>query len=156
MRDAVALWYVDQGSAADIVRAACDLLVAGLDGPGLCMLAAVSIRHADENVPRRLEAALQDVGLEYHPKSAAAANEAALKAMASRVLSGVLAPRALAEWTHSTFGHETIQLAERLAELDDAYDVLEYYPGQTVEQLDAEVTAEAQRIVVSDSTAPGA
>lgn len=46
MRDAVALWNVDQGSAADVVRAACDLLVAGLDGPALCTLAAVSIHHA--------------------------------------------------------------------------------------------------------------
>jgi hypothetical protein len=54
MRDAVALWYVNCGSAADIVRAACDLLVAGSDGPSLCTLAAVSIGHADEQVPELL------------------------------------------------------------------------------------------------------
>ncbi|MCC8247795.1 hypothetical protein [Saccharothrix luteola] len=153
MRDAVALRHVDQGSAADIVRAACDLLVAGLDGPGLCALAAVSIHHADEDVPLLLEAGLEDVGLEYHPKGSVAAAEAALKAMASRVVSGVLAPGALAEWAHSTLGHETLPSAERLAELDDAYDLLEYARGQTFEQLDAGIAAEARRIVMSDSTA---
>ncbi|MEV1121101.1 hypothetical protein AB0I91_39115 [Actinosynnema sp. NPDC049800] len=153
MRDAVALWNVDQGSAADVVRAACDLLVAGLDGPALCTLAAVSSHHAGEDVPRLLEAALADVGLEHHPKGSAAAGEAVLKAMASRVLSGVLAPRALAEWAHSTFGHETLPSAERLAELDDAYDLSGYPPGLTFEQLDTEITAEARRIVASDSTA---
>jgi len=88
-------------------------------------------------------------------ESAAAANEAALKAMASRVLSGVLTPRALAEWAHSAFGHNTIQLAERLAELDDAYDVLEYYPDRTIEQLDAEVAAEARSIVRLAPRRPG-
>lgn len=150
MRHAVALWHVGQGSAADIVRAACDLLVAGLDGPELCILAAVSFRHADEEVPRLLEAALQEVGLEHHQKGSVAADEAALRAMASRVLSGVLAPRSLASWAHSTFGHDTLESAERLAELDDAYDMLEYPPDRTFEQLDIEIAAEARRIVMSE------
>lgn len=155
MHDVVALWYVGQRSAADIVRTACDLLVAGLDGPALRMLAAVSIRHADEEVPDLLEPALRDLDLPYYPKSSPPAQEAGLKAMASRVLTGTLAPRELAAWVHRTFGHDTLELAERFAELDDSYDTLDYI-DQTHEELDSEVRTEAHRILGPDHspTAP--
>ncbi|MGA4856946.1 hypothetical protein ACPCAB_09820 [Streptomyces koyangensis] len=57
-----------------------------------------------------------------------------------RLLQGELSPRAPAFWAHRSHGHE-LPLTERLAELDDAYDLTEY--GATVAELDAEVTAEA-------------
>lgn len=65
--------------------------------------------------------------------------------MASRVLSGSLTPRDLAAWAHTTFGHTTLELAERLAELDDAYDILAY-TDMTREDVDAQVRVEARRI----------
>ncbi|MER5712911.1 hypothetical protein [Streptomyces sp. NPDC002122] len=45
---------------------------------------------------------------------------------------------------HQRFGHQ-LPLAEGFAELDDAYDIVEY-GNRTLAQLDAEVTAEAQRL----------
>ncbi|MFF4012595.1 hypothetical protein [Streptomyces sp. NPDC001717] len=45
---------------------------------------------------------------------------------------------------HQRHGHE-LPLTERLAELDDEYDILEY-GDRTVDQVNAEVTAEARRI----------
>src|SRR5689334_2721013 len=92
MRGVVGLWYVGQSSTADLVHAACGLLVAGLDGPSLRMLAAVSIHNADEEVPELLESALRDVDLTYHPKGSTPAQEAGVNAMASRVVSGTLSP----------------------------------------------------------------
>jgi hypothetical protein len=50
MRDAAALWSVGYETSAEVVEVACDLLVAGDDGRALCMLAAVSPRHADADV----------------------------------------------------------------------------------------------------------
>jgi hypothetical protein len=148
MRDIVALWYVGHGTAAQVVYAACDLLAEGFDGPSLCMLAAVSIDQADTDVPDLLEPALHDVGLTYHPKDSLAAQQAGLIAMAAQTLSNRLPPRALAAWAHSAFGHAKLELAEHLAALDDTYDTLEF-TNTAPEDIDAEVMAEARRIVSS-------
>jgi hypothetical protein len=148
MRDVVGLWYVGHSSAAQVVYAACDLLAAGFDGPSLCVLAAVSIDQADVDVPDLLEPARQDVGLTYHPEGRLAAQQAGLIAMAAQTVSNRLPPRALAAWAHSTFGHAKLELAEHLAALDDTYDTLEY-TDTTREDVDAEVKAEARRIISS-------
>jgi hypothetical protein len=151
MRDVVGLWYVGHCTAAQVVYAACDLLAVGFDGPSLCVLAAVSIDHADVDVPDLLEPALADVGLTYHAKGSLAAQQAGLIAMAERTLSNRLPPRALAAWAHSTFGHEKLELAEHLAALDDTYDTLEF-TNTTREDVDAEVMNEARRIVEAANT----
>lgn len=48
-RDAAALWSVGYVRAAELVDAACDLLVTEHDGPTLAMLAGVHTSHADED-----------------------------------------------------------------------------------------------------------
>src|SRR6059058_1703123 len=95
MRDAVALWSVGDINAAEIVKAACELLVAGHDGPALRMLAAVPYRYADEEVPEILEAALTDIGMTYYETGSHAGKEAAVRALAARVLAVTLPPRNL-------------------------------------------------------------
>jgi hypothetical protein len=145
MRDAAALWSVGYVTAADVVDAACDLLVAGYDGPTLCMLAGVSRRHADEEVPELLDAALSDVGLTYYEKDSRAGQEAAVRTLAARVVAGAMAPMDLAAWAHFKVGHGRLELAERLVELDDVYDCVEY-SDETNEDVDARVVAEARRI----------
>jgi hypothetical protein len=146
MRDAAALWSVGYIIAAEVVRIACDLLVAGQDGPALRMLAAVPFRHADDEVPDVLEAALTDLGLTYYERGSRAGQEAAVRTLAARVLAGTMSPRSLAVWAHSKFGHGRLDLAERLVELDDVYDTVEY-TNMTEQEVDAEVTAEARRIL---------
>jgi hypothetical protein len=115
--------------------------------------AAVSVVHADNEVPKLLESALHDVGLAYYPKGSDAAQENGLRLMASRVLSGHLTPIALAAWAHATFDHGTLELVERLVELDDIYDTLEYR-DLTADDLDADVVAEARTITTLDSVVP--
>ncbi|MGW4942065.1 hypothetical protein ACWEOZ_10805 [Actinoplanes sp. NPDC004185] len=147
-RDAAALWRVGYVRAAELVEVACDLLVAGHDGPTLAMLAGVHTRHADDEVPDLLEAALQEVGLEFYPPGSRAGAEAAVKALARRVLDGLMEPSALTVWAYTIFGHDTLELAERLVELDDIYDCLEV-TDMTEQDVDADVIAEARRIVGS-------
>lgn len=64
MQEAAALWSVGQVTAAELVDAACELLVAGFDGLNLAVLAGVHVRCADEEVPELLE----DVGLQYYQR----------------------------------------------------------------------------------------
>lgn len=146
LREGAALWSVDYITAADIVEIACDLLVAGQDGPTLRMLAAVPFRHADEEVPEVLESVLADLDLPYYEPGSTAGQEAAVRALAARVLAGTMPPTELAVWAHSKIGHDRLALAERLVELDDVYDTIEY-SDMTEEEVDAEVVAEARRIL---------
>jgi hypothetical protein len=147
-RDAAALWSVGYVPAAELVDAACDLLVTGHDGRTLAILAGVHSRHADQEVPDLLEAALHEIGLDYYPPGSRTGAEAAVKALARRVLAGRMEPSALTVWAHTTFGHDTLKLAERLVELDDVYDCLGV-TDMTEQDVDAEVNAEARRIVGS-------
>ncbi|MFG3089413.1 hypothetical protein ACGGAI_17495 [Streptomyces antibioticus] len=75
-----------------------------------------------------------------------AAQEAAARVLAARMLAGELSPRELASRIHQRFGHE-LPLTERLAELDDDYDTLDY-GDRTAAQADADVTAEALRLTL--------
>ena len=74
--------------------------------------------------------------------------QAALRAMAERALAGTVPPRELARWAHRAFGHGTLDLAERLVELDDIYDTLAY-ADLTEQGADAEVIDEARQIVAA-------
>ncbi|CAM4031025.1 hypothetical protein KIPE111705_37190 [Kibdelosporangium persicum] len=145
MRDAVALWQVGQSSAADVIYAACGLLTADVDTPTLRTLAALSIKDADYEVNELIEAAMSEIGLAWHPRDTSAAKEAALVALARRVLSGGMKPADLAFWAHSAFCHGTSDLAETLVELDDVYGTLDCM-HLAVADVDAQVIAEARRI----------
>ncbi|MFF3663572.1 hypothetical protein [Streptomyces olivochromogenes] len=149
LQDCAVLWSMGEIRAADVVTAACDALVAGLDSPALRILAARTRAEADYAVPDLLPPALDELGLTFHPAGGvagqeAAGQEAAARALATRMPAGELTPRELAFRIHQRFGHE-LPLTEQLANLDDDYDVLEY-GHRTQTQVDADVTAEALRL----------
>ncbi|MFI9047416.1 hypothetical protein [Streptomyces sp. NPDC053427] len=153
-QDRAALWSVGEIRATDVVTGACDALVAGLDGPALRILAACTRAEADYDVLELLPPALDELGLAFYPVGSVAGQEAAARALASWMLVGKLTPRELALRIHRRFGHE-LPLAERLAELDDEYDILEY-GDRTPAQVDADVTAEALRLTQHPRVSPGA
>ena len=144
LQDAAALWSISAIRASAVVTAACDALVAGLDTPSLRTLAACFKHEADYEVPEILPAALDELGLLYFPLESRAGEEAAARVLAFHHLTGTLTARELASENHRHFSHR-LPLTERLAELDDEYDILEY-GTRTVEQVDADVTAEAHRL----------
>jgi hypothetical protein len=69
--------------------------------------------------------------------------------LASRVVAGTFAPMDLAVWAHAAIGHDRLPLAERLVELDDVYDAVEYM-DMTEQEVNDEVLAEALRIIGTD------
>ncbi|MFH8569945.1 hypothetical protein [Streptomyces sp. NPDC017993] len=149
LQDRAALWSMGDLRAAEVVSAACDALVAGWDGPGLRALAACTRGEADYDVPDLLPEAFRDLGLTFHPVGGAGPDcqEAAARALARRTLAGDLTPRELTFWVHQRCGHELAR-TERLAELDDEYDLLGFGEriGRASAQLDAEVMSEARRL----------
>ncbi|MFF3613156.1 hypothetical protein [Streptomyces sp. NPDC002580] len=152
LQDRAVLWSMGEISATDLVTAACEALVAGLDSPALRMLAACTRAEADYDVHDLLPPALDELGLTSYPAGSVAGQEAALRALAARTLAGELTPRELAFRIHQRFGHE-LPLAERLADLDDEYDFLEY-GDRTPAQVDAEVLDEALRLTQHPPAAP--
>lgn len=99
-----------------------------------------------------LPEALGELGLTFHPVTSDAGREDAARALARRMLVGELTPRELTSRIHQRYGHE-LPLTERLAELDDEYDVLDY-GNATVDEVDAEVTAEARRLAATHPQVP--
>ncbi|MEV0848961.1 hypothetical protein AB0J21_24345 [Streptomyces sp. NPDC049954] len=144
LQECAALWSVGEIRSAGVVAAACSALVAGLDSPGLRVLAARTASEADYEVPELPPVALAELGLVFYPVASPAGREAATRALARRLLAGGLTAREFTRRLHRRDGHE-LPLTERLAELDDAYDILEY-GDSTAAQVDAEVLAEARRL----------
>jgi hypothetical protein len=148
LQDTAALWSIDAVSPQAVVRCACDALIAGLDSPSLRILAGLTRAEADCQVLDILPATLAELGLDFYPRGSRGGQEAAARALAAQAVSGSLAPRELAAAIHRHFGHG-LPLTERLAVLDDAYD-LGFDPGtyatMTREQIDQEVLAEAGRL----------
>jgi hypothetical protein len=71
-------------------------------------------------------------------------DEAAVRALADRVVAGAMPPMELAVRAHRAFGHGTLDLAQRVVELADADDCVE---DTDMTEHDVDVTAEARRIV---------
>ncbi|MER5482236.1 hypothetical protein ABT024_03335, partial [Streptomyces sp. NPDC002812] len=93
LQDQVALWSVGEASAIDVVGAACDALVAGLDTPGLRVLAACTRAEADYDVHDLLPAALHELGLTFYPRDGAAGRAGAVPTRAPRKLAGAVTHR---------------------------------------------------------------
>ena len=119
-QDRAILWSAGEIRAPDVVAAACDALVAGLDSPALRILAACTRAEADYDVPDLLPPALDELGLTSYPLGSTAGREAAVRALAARMLADELTPSELTFRIHRRFGH-TLPLAARLAELDEEY-----------------------------------
>jgi hypothetical protein len=144
LQDHAALWSMGEIRASEVVGAACDALVAGLDSPALRVLAARTRAEADYDVHELLPEALAELGLTFYPFGGEAGREAAARALARRMLAGELTPRDLTRRIHHRYGHD-LALTRRLAELDDEYDMVEY-GGSTADEIGAEVTVEARRL----------
>ncbi|MCC2274053.1 hypothetical protein LKL35_01130 [Streptomyces sp. ET3-23] len=154
LQDHAVLWSLREIPAADVVSAACDALVAGLDSPALQTLAACMRAEADYDVPDLLPPALDELGLTFYPAGSIAGQEAAARALARRMPTGALTPSDLVFRIHQHFGHG-LPPTRRLAAFDDEYRILEY-GDRTPAHIDADVTAEALRLAQAPARAGAA
>lgn len=141
------LWLVEERGVEPVVRAACDALVAGLDGEALRALAARSVHSMsyDGEADEIVHAALLEQGKPLPRRETDAAQRTALVAMASEMLAGRLTPRDLAAWAHRVIGHSGVKEAQTLVSLDDCYDELEW-AQETEQDIDKRISEEASRL----------
>ncbi|MEV0533217.1 GNAT family N-acetyltransferase [Kitasatospora sp. NPDC050463] len=144
LQSRVVLWSAGELRARDVVEAACEALVAGLDGPALATLAACPYGEADIAVEDLLPPALDELGLTFRPPGSKGVEAVFLRALAGRLLAGEVTPRELARAAHRCFGHD-FEPAEPLALLDDDYGILGC-TDRSEADIDAEVWAEARRL----------
>jgi hypothetical protein len=139
-------WSVDHASSTVVVHDAAQA-AAEDDVPewviALACLPADASAHDIEDV---LDRGCPELAFPVVPRGNPEAVLAAALAMIRRFAAGRLAERDLARWTHDVIGHGRSKELERLVSLDDVYDTVKY-SGDTIESVDAEVRAEADRLL---------
>ncbi|MGC4809539.1 hypothetical protein ACLQ29_03290 [Micromonospora sp. DT228] len=161
LQDAAVFWSVGSGTAAQVIDAACDCLIAGIDSPTLRILAGISPVKGEENdeLRRWLEGALSDLSLTYYGEGSRESEEEALRLMARRLLVQAVTPRDLTSWAYRFISHDGTPLAAELIALDNAYELVDavhdWQPHTSTEtrDIDAAVVAEAGRLLGDATTA---
>jgi hypothetical protein len=144
--EVAALWAVGRRNAADVVMAACDALVAGVDSPSLAVLAGVPLRGGEYEVREVLPAALRELGLPAYSENDLPTDVAVLGILAAQVVDGSLPPYELAAWaSHDYEVQDAVPAAQELARLYDEYDYVGY-TSVTGDEIDTRIVELAGRI----------
>ncbi|WP_385633474.1 hypothetical protein [Streptomyces sp. SudanB5_2050] len=107
LQNLAVLWSIGEAHAHDVVEAACAALVAGLDSPALRILAGYTHAEAEYGVPDLLPFLVDELDLVFYTRDSEVGQDAAVRALAHRMLAGRLPPRELAMRIHQRFGHQT-------------------------------------------------
>lgn len=162
-QDAAILWSVGSGTAVEVIEAACDCLVAGVDSPTLRILAGISPARGSESgeLRRWLEDALAELALTYYREGSRQGEDEALRIMARRLLAQVITPRDLTSWAYRFITWDGTPMAVELINLEITHHIFyaDYeehdYTSTAADDLDAAVIAEAHRLVCNTSAANG-
>ena len=130
-----ALWRRAKVSASDVVEAAVQALLAGIESVSFVLIAGLSKAEAESELGELLPAALDELGLDCLGYGDPNNDVLAAAAMTRSYLDGHLKPQQLTQAIHQTFGHTCHPLVEELSCLDDSFDTLDYTPNPTREQL---------------------
>jgi hypothetical protein len=115
--DAVSIWRLSDGPVSDVIDAATDCLVEGLDTPTLRILAGEPAWQPLFVLEPMIEDTLRELGLEEVLRGDG--QRAALKAMLRRFKTGKVSARDLARWAHGHIGHQGDADCQVFVVLDD-------------------------------------
>ena len=147
---AVALWEVRTTfGPGEVIAAATDALVAGVDSPTLRELAGASARDDYWTLRPMVEGAFEELSIPLPAPGTDEIQIAATRVMAKRVINGGLNPFEFARWAHATIGHEGAPQLQPLVDLDDAWDVTEY-TGDTPSDLDEAARSMALNLLAGE------
>ncbi|MFI6128075.1 hypothetical protein [Micromonospora sp. NPDC051141] len=156
LQEVAVLWSVGSGTPADVIEAACDCLVAGVDSPSLRILAGISSTQGGDSdeLRRWLGDALAELSLTYYRQGSREGEDEAVRIMARRLLARIITPRDLTVWAYRCITRDGTPLADELINLDNTYEYVEAviydgqeYPAAAAAKVDAGVIAEAGRLV---------
>jgi len=146
--DAVGMWRTEPGAALpDVVDAATNLLVVGVDSPSLRELAGTSSRESQWVVEPLIQATLEELGLTR--LLAGSAQRASLEVMLRRFLAAKVSVRVLGQWAHGRIGHDGDRDCQPFVELDDILDEYEMC-GRELEDLEDAVRKAARQFLAGE------
>lgn len=122
--DAVSLWRLEPSRLGEVIDAATDALVAGLDSPSLRELAGASPRESRFVLDPLIRATIDELGLVAVRDLTL--QKAALLAMLRRLRAGRVSPREVAAWAHQCIGHDGDEECQPFVDFDDVYDTEEH------------------------------
>jgi hypothetical protein len=149
--DAVALWEVRTTfGPEEVIAAATDALVIGVDSPTLRELAGASARDDYWTLRPLVDGALKELSIPLPAPGTDEIQIAATRVMAKRVINRGLTPSEFARWAHATIGHEGAHQLQPLVDLHDAWAVTEY-TGDTLADLDEAARSMALSLLAGES-----
>jgi hypothetical protein len=138
--DAVFIWRLRAGDVDQVIDAATECLVAGVDSPMLRELAGASPRESQHVLAPMIEETL--VELEMSSVLTTSPQRGALTAMLRRFQDDEITARELARWAHTNIGHDGDPDCQAFVDLDDMYDTADY-AGRDFAELDRLIAEEA-------------
>lgn len=145
--EAIAWWRIDARDGRQrLADAATDALLEGAEGLAVAQLAGLP---SDENafeIDRLIEQVVNE--LELHAALDEGDEILASRFICRELLRGAITSRELTRWAHQRFHHEsTSEHLNRLAEIDDDFDLAGTVLRRSVRSLDEEIRLIALRIV---------
>lgn len=136
------------GDAKVVVRAACEVLVAGHDGIAVATLAGVELAEADDKVAGFLVDALAEVSVPFFLSGTDAEQVAWLASKARLLVQGVLSPRGLAESASVAIGDAACEASQRIVDLAFQYVLADEndVDAWDLAEIDAAVVTEARHL----------
>ncbi|WP_298457627.1 hypothetical protein [uncultured Cellulomonas sp.] len=144
LADAVSIWRLVPETVGDVIDAATQCLVDGVDSPTLRELAGASPKESWSVLEGLVEATMEELGIAE--LLVADRQDAALRAMARRFRAQRVTAREFANWVENHIGIEGTPDAGVFIELSDMYDEADY-TGVTFEEFEREVTEEADALL---------
>jgi hypothetical protein len=165
LSDAGALMSVEDMDPAEVIKVACDALVAGLDSQALRELAGLAYDSSEFGVLDLLEQTLEELNLPRYELFSEAGWLAALKVHAARCVSGEETPREFYAWLQFVGADDQSQGLDKAIRRDTRISsiVAELYErvagkqdGPDLEKFDSEVLAACRQLFkcVKDRSCP--
>lgn len=130
-----ALWRRAQVAASNVVDAAVQALLEGIESVSFVLIAGLTKAEAESELSDLLPAVLDELGVDCLGYNDPDNDVLAAAAMARSFLYGHVEAQQLTKAIHQTFGHMCHPLVEELSALDDSFDTLDLVPNPSSEQL---------------------
>lgn len=130
-----ALWRRAQVGASDVVDAAVQALLEGVESTSFILIASLSRAEAEIELGDLLPAALDELGVDCLSHDDPNNDILVAAALSRSFLSGYLEAQQLTQAIHEMFGHMCHPLIEKLSSLDDSFDTVDLAQNPTRDQL---------------------
>ena len=141
-----ALWRRTQGAASDVVDAAVQCLLEGVDSPTFVLIAGLTKAEAEQELHELLPVALDELGIDCLGYGDPNNDVLAAAAVARAFFYGHLEAQQLAQAVHQTFGHDCHPLVSELSNLDDSFETLGFNASPSQDRLVAETHIAATKL----------